>query len=92
MRAAREHHQPLLRRQRDRVPGRHLDARNISLEPGQGLLQAFRFPPRPSLFTCFARAIASAPGGTSSVMTDPAPIHAWSPIETGATNVLSTPS
>jgi len=37
------------------------------------------------------RAIASAPGGTSSVITEPAAIHASSPISTGATKALSTP-
>ena len=43
------------------------------------------------LVTCRARAIASAPGGTSSVITEPAAVHAPSPTSTGATNTLSTP-
>ena len=65
--------------------------RSRSARAPEASAQSFRFPPRPSLFTCFARAIASAPGGTSSVITEPAAIHASSPIDTGATNVLSTP-
>ena len=32
-----------------------------------------------------------APGGTSSVMTDPAAVYAPSPTSTGATNIVSTP-
>ena len=35
--------------------------------------------------------MAKAPGGTSSVITDPAATHALSPIVTGARNALSTP-
>ncbi len=38
MRAAREHHQPLLRRQRDRVTGLQRRLRGRVLEPGQRLL------------------------------------------------------
>ena len=40
---------------------------------------------------CRARATAIAPGGTSSVMTDPAAVYAPSPIVTGATNIVSLP-
>ena len=90
MRAAGEDHQPLLRRQRASqcpwtvcVSGR--------LETGQRLLNRRASHSRPSLFTCRARAIASASGGTSSVMIEPAAIHASSPTSTGATNALSTP-
>src|SRR5207253_8041638 len=37
------------------------------------------------------RAIPSAPSGTSSVMTDPAPVYALAPTRTGATKAVSTP-
>ena len=43
VRATGEHHQPLLRRERDRVPGLHLDARHLGLEPGQRLLNRSAF-------------------------------------------------
>src|SRR5439155_19003258 len=45
----------------------------------------------PSTFSCFGRAIPSAPSGTSSVITDPAPVYAPSPTRTGATKELFTP-
>ena len=38
-----------------------------------------------------AREMPSAPGGTSSVITEPAPVYASSPTCTGATKVVSTP-
>jgi hypothetical protein len=43
------------------------------------------------LFSCRERATASDSGGTSLVITEPAPIHASSPISTGATKALWTP-
>src|SRR5262249_2105349 len=47
--------------------------------------QSLRFPrAKLSLFSCRARAMARASGGTSSVITDPAATHALSPIVTGA--------
>src|SRR5438874_1630762 len=45
----------------------------------------------PSLFSWRARATASASGGTSFVMTDPAAVHAPSPTSTGATKAFWTP-
>src|SRR4029450_11865902 len=45
----------------------------------------------PSMFSCSGREIPRAPGGTSRVITDPAPVYAASPTFTGATNAVSTP-
>ncbi len=47
MRAAREHHQPLLGSERDRVAGVHLDPRDLGLEAGQRLLNRSAFHPAP---------------------------------------------
>jgi len=43
------------------------------------------------LFTWRARPSASAYGGTSSVITDPAATTAWAPMETGATREVLVP-
>ena len=47
MRAAREDHQPLLRRQRNGVAGTHLDQRDRRLESRQRLLNRPAFHPAP---------------------------------------------
>jgi hypothetical protein len=41
------------------------------------------------MLVCRGRAMPSAPGGTSSVITEPAPVNASSPTVTGATNTVS---
>src|SRR5215471_4890516 len=46
---------------------------------------------QPSLIVCLARAIASAPAGTSLVTTVPVPTYAPSPILTGATKAEFDP-
>ena len=46
---------------------------------------------QPSLLTCLPRAIASAPGGTSSVIVEPAATYAPVPTRTGATSCESLP-
>ena len=51
VRAAREHHQPLLRREGDGVARRHRHVRDVSPSRGPAAsAQSSRFPPRPSLF------------------------------------------
>ena len=45
----------------------------------------------PLTFRCSARSTASAPAGTSFVITEPAPVFASFPIVTGATNIVSEP-
>ena len=45
----------------------------------------------PGELCCLPRATASAPGGTSSVTTDPAAVYAPSPMVTGATRTVSLP-
>ena len=47
--------------------------------------------PRPGFTVCRPRPTASAPAGTSSVITDPAATSAPSPIETGATSAEFEP-
>ena len=56
------------------------DARSSSLR--------FRYP---GTMRCSPRSTASAPGGTSFVITDPAPVTAPFPIRTGATSMVSEP-
>src|SRR6185369_1509083 len=45
----------------------------------------------PSMVRCRPCVMASAPGATSSRMTDPAPVYAPSPTTTGATSTVSLP-
>ena len=52
---------------------------------------ATAFAVNPSITDCRARAMPSAPSGTSSVMIEPAPVMASSPTLTGATNTQSEP-
>ena len=56
--------------------------------PSPGRSRAACARTQPSMLRCGPRATASAPGGTSSRITVPAPVSAPSPICTGATKVL----
>src|SRR5580698_9152573 len=77
----------------------HLAQREVSCRcrgmPGLSsyfLYSARRFLAHSGFTTCFARPIASESGGTASVITDPAPTMAPSPISIGAISVELLPT
>ena len=92
---APEHHQPLRGPTLDPVPRLRLRPLgvhgHVQAGVGRRLSRGGFHRHTLPLFSCRARAMAKAPGGTSSVITDPAATHALSPIVTGARNELSTP-
>src|SRR5579862_997695 len=72
-------------------PG-NLHSRLRFADSSSAFCRARRAVAQPSLVTCRDRPTASAPGGTSRVMQEPAPTYAPSPMTTGATRVESLPT
>src|SRR5687767_11239523 len=84
MRRAREQHHALLG---DDLP----DAGHaFPLFARRRICRSFRSR-YPETIRCSPRSTARAPGGTSLVITEPAPVTAPLPIRTGATNIVSLP-